>query len=303
VKKLIVFIAGLFILSATDACPICGCGVGNFYMGLLPNFKSRFIGLRYQFMSYHTQIAGDATQHGNDFYKTAELWSGWNIGSKWQLLSFIPYHFNNQNTDDGINRQNGIGDVSLLVNYKLLDTHNVFKNNNLSSQQLWIGGGVKLPTGKYHVDLNSPDANLGDVNSQMGTGSVDFLLNAAYNVRINSFGINTSLNYKINTTNNDHYNFGNRFSANSFGYYQTHIHKLMIMPNAGLLYEHAAGNSLSSQKVNQTGGYVALAATGVELGYKKINVGMNVQMPFSQNFAEGQTTAKTRGLAHITFTL
>jgi len=150
-KKIILLIICAFILLQADACPICGCGVGNFYMGLLPNFKSRFIGVRYQCMSYHTQIAGDATQFGSDYYKTIELWSGWSLGKNMQLLTFIRYHFNTQKSDDGITRQNGIGDISFLMNYKLFDTHNVFKNNHLTQQQIWIGAGLKLPSGKYHI--------------------------------------------------------------------------------------------------------------------------------------------------------
>jgi hypothetical protein len=214
----------------------------------------------------------------------------------------VPYQINRQNTDDGILKKDGLGDITLLANYKLFQKTkmNTAKRSS-TSQELWIGGGFKLPTGKYHLDLNDPDANLGDVNSQMGTGSVDFLLNTNYNVRLNKFGINTTLNYKINTTNNDHYNFGNRFTANSFGYYTIGMKSVSFAPNVGVLYEHANANHLSNEKVDLTGGYLALAVTGVELSYNKINIGANVQLPFAQNFAAGQTTAKIRGMVHVSF--
>jgi hypothetical protein len=32
-----------------------------------------------------------------------------------------------------------------------------------------------------------------------------------------------------------------------------------------------------------------------------INIGANVQLPFTQDFAEGQTVAKTRCMVHVTF--
>jgi hypothetical protein len=301
-KKIFILSAIIFFTAPLFACPICGCGVGNFYFGLLPNFKNHFIGLRYQYMHYHTQLKDNPSQFGDDYYRTTELWSGWSIGNKWQLIAFIPYHFNTQNTDDGITKQNGLGDITLLANYKLFQTTkmNTVKRSS-TSKELWIGGGVKLPTGKYHIDLNDPEANLGDVNAQMGTGSIDFLLNASYNVRVNKFGINTSVNYKINTTNNDHYNFGNRFTANSFGFYNISVHDISIAPNAGLFYEYAASNHLNNAKVDETGGYVTLAATGVEINYKKITAGTNVQIPFAQNFAHGQTDTKLRGMVHVTF--
>ena len=39
------------------------------------------------------------------------------------------------------------------------------------------------------------------------------------------------------------------------------------------------------------------------IGFKKITVGGNVQVPFEQNFAAGQTEAKTRGMLHVSFSL
>jgi hypothetical protein len=303
-KKLILIIICSFVIIQTNACPICGCGVGNFYVGLLPNFKNKFIGVRYQYMKYHTQLTKDVTQFGDDYYKTVEVWSGWGLGKNWQLLTFIPYHINTQNTDDGIKKQNGLGDISLLSNYRLFHSQKInIAKKSLHQHDIWMGGGLKLPTGKYHVDFNEPEVNLGDVNAQMGTGSIDFLLNASYNARINDFGINTSVSYKINTANNDHYNFGNRFAANSFGYYNISLHSVSIVPNIGLLYERAATNYLDNKKVDETGGYVTIAATGVEINYKKIAIGTNIQMPFSQNYAHGQTQLKFRGMLHLSITL
>jgi hypothetical protein len=303
-KKIFILSTTIFFVTASFACPFCGCGVGNFYLGLLPNFKNHFVGVRYQYMQYHTQLKDDISQFSTDDYRTVELWSGWSFGNKLQLLAFVPYHFNTQNTDDGIIKQNGLGDITLLTNYKLFQTTKINTTKKSSvSQELWIGAGLKLPTGKYHIDLTDPEASLGDVNAQMGTGSVDFLMNASYNIRINKFGVNTSVNYKINTTNNDHYSFGNRFTANSFGYYNISLHNISIAPNAGVLYEHADINHLNDAKVEQTGGYVTLAVTGIEVNYKKISVGTNVQLPFAQNFASGQTEAKLRGMVHVTFSL
>jgi hypothetical protein len=60
-----------------------------------------------------------------------------------------------------------------------------------------VGGGVKLPTGKYNTNNN------GSVNPsfQLGTGSWDYLLATEYIVRRKQFGLNTMLNYVIKTEN------------------------------------------------------------------------------------------------------
>lgn len=292
----------LFSLQQCFACEICGCGVGNFYIGLLPNFKNKFFGIRYQYMHYHTQLANDKTQFSNDFYKTIELWSGFNINTKWQVLVFVPYQVNKQLSDDGLKNQNGLGDVSTLINYELLNVRSHSGNSNIQ-QQLWIGGGIKLPTGKYNADITSINATPADVNSQSGTGSTDFLLNAAYNLNINRVGLNTSVNYKINTKNKSQYQFGNRFTANTFAYYKTSVAGLGLAPNVGLLYENASANKLNKSTVSETGGNILLASGGLEVNFKRIAIGTNLQLPISQNFAEGQTQSKLRGLVHLTFAL
>ena len=169
------------------------------------------------------------------------------------------------------------------------------------NQQLWIGGGVKLPTGKFDVGFDEIEALTADVNSQQGSGSLDFLLNSSYNIRKNNFGVNTTVNYKINTSNRDNYAFGNRFSASSLAYYSIKMKDVFLAPNSGIIYDNAAGNKFQSIKINQTGGYAAYAVAGAELSMKSITIGANAQLPFTQNFSDGQTKAKFRGMMHASF--
>ncbi|MBS1573684.1 MAG: transporter [Bacteroidetes bacterium] len=295
-RKIRITLLSIVIFASTvNACEICGCGVGNHYIGLLPQFNHQFIGARYRFSSFRTVLKDAPDQFSKDFYQTIELWGGWNIGKRWQLLAFVPYNIVHQNSDEGVTNQSGIGDISLLVNYKLLS-----KVAGSTSHQIWIGGGLKLPTGRFSADYTDPDlASI--ANSQVGSGSTDFLLNANYTVRIAKLGVSTNASYKINTANKDDYKFGNRFSANSFVFYSINSGKSVIMPNAGLLYEQAAINDLKNQKVELTGGHLMMAAAGIELAINKINVGVNIQAPLSQNFADGQTKAKLKGMMHITF--
>lgn len=304
-KKIYLLLALIFMCTGLSfACEICGCGVGNFYMGMLPNFKSKFIGVRYSYMHYQTELASDKTQFSNDFYKTTEIWGGWNIGNRWQVLAFVPYRFNKKISDDGVKETNGLGDITLLANYKLLHTRKVNESNRATEQQLWVGGGLQLPTGAYHVDMSDPDANIGEANSQPGTGSVGVLFNSMYNISFNRLGINASANYRINTVNPDQYRFGNKIAINGLAYYRIRLGGgIVVSPNLGLLYEHAAANEFAGNAVDQTGGYLLNASAGVEINFNKITVGFNTQMPVSQNFAEGQTVSKNRGILHVSFAL
>jgi hypothetical protein len=307
-KKLFLLTIVVFTVIAANACPICGCGVGGFYIGLLPTYKSEFIGIRYQYSHYETTLTADPSQFSHDHYHQAELYGGITLGKHWQVLGFVPYHFNHQVTDDGIINRNGLGDVTVLANYKLWQTSKMNKNNRVFGQEFWIGAGLKLPTGKYGVDFGDStheelDDLLGDVNSQMGTGSTDFIFNAMYNIHLGMFGINTTANYKVNTINSSNFRYGDRFSVNSFAYYQTKAGKGIFMaPNIGLLYLHSAQNNFAKTKVNETGGYVVSASAGLDINIRNITVGTNVQLPFAQNFAHHQTDEKVSGLVHVTYT-
>jgi hypothetical protein len=301
-KKLTIVFILIFSVSVykVTACEICGCGVGNFYMGLLPNFEDKFIGVRYQYMKYHTAMKENPEEFSKDTYQTMELWGGWNLGKRWRLMAFVPYQVSKQITDDGNKSNNGLGDIIMLGNYSLLHKFNMKANKKITEHEWWIGGGIKLPTGHYDIDLESADANIGDVNAQMGTGSTDFLVNTSYNVRFNKWGINTTLNYKINTTNSNGYYFGNRFMANSLAYYNIKAGGTTFAPNAGLLFEDAASNYLNDEKVELTGGQALFSMAGVEMSFKKIAAGINAQLPLAQNFAEHHTESSIRGLAHKT---
>jgi hypothetical protein len=302
-NKYLIAITILFFTSArSSACEICGCGVGNYYIGLLPQFRSHFIGLRYHYNKFNTRLVSDPSQYSNDFYQTVELWSGWNIGKKFQLLAVVPVNFNHQESDEGVTNLKGLGDAIILMNYKVFDVNSKTGSGKNINQQLWLGGGLKLPTGKFEIEPNDPDI-ASAANMQLGSGSTDILLDGMYNIRVGKIGVTTQANYKISSTNKDEYRFGNKFSASSFISYGLSAKKTAITPNLGLMYENTTESKLQSSKVDLTGGSLLQGALGVEFGFNKIAIGFNAQLPIAQNFAENQTKQKVKGMVHVTFAL
>ena len=302
-KRIIYIILFIIITTNTiNACEICGCGGSNTYLGLLPDFKTKFIGLRYNHQYFKTVMAMDKTQFSNNYYNTTEIWGGVNVGKKWKLLAFVPYKFNKQAGDDDTTYNSGLGDITVLANYKLWNKVSVNGNKGVS-QQLWIGGGIKMPTGKFDFDSNDSTTTVAALNYQLGTGSIDFLFNVMYNVKFGNWGVNTTLNYKANIAKNG-YKFGNKIIANSIGYYRFITKNgSYISPNIGLMYESTAESTKLPTTMSSTGGYYATASVGVEFTIKKITIGINAALPISQNYADGQTTLSWRGNSHITFAL
>ncbi len=304
-KLLSVLIALVFVTEAKP-CDICGCGVGGNYIGILPEFRTTIFGVRYRYNALRTHIgaAGQATYlTTSETYKTAELWGGWNIGKRWRIMASVPYSFNERYNQGISNTKNGIGDISLTGFYQLLNKRDIFDSSKLLIQSLWVGGGLKLATGKYNpADKSSSTENTNLF--QLGTRSTDFTINAMYDIRLQDAGLNVYANYKMNTANKYHYNYGNKLNTSAQLYFKFNIkNKVTIAPNAGVSYEISKHDIDNKFIVDITGGRLLSGTLGVETALRKITIGANWQTPLSQRLANGFVKAKNRMMAHISFIL
>lgn len=298
-KKMILLFAAMLIFTATKACDICGCGVGSYYIGLLPDFKKRFAGLRYQYKTMQSHLGpGGSTSYltTDETYRTAELWGGWNIGKKFRVLGFVPVNFSERSNQDVSKSKTGLGDIAVVGYYQVFNKLNTLTNKPLI-QSLWIGGGIKLPTGKYEPAERKENEDSPN-NFQLGTASTDFTLNAMYDIRLMDIGLNANVSYKINTRNKYDYQYGNKFSANLLAYYKLRPHKdLSISPNAGILYETADKDKES----DVSGGYSFMGTTGIELSFSQFSIGGNFQPVLSQELAGNKVKAGNRAMVHVTY--
>ena len=303
-KKILLFcLVMLSIELPAGACDICGCGVGNYYFGIMPQFHRHFIGVRYRFSSFqsHLGLSARGLFVTKEQFQTTELWARFYPHRKVQLLTFVPYSFNSQ-TDNATTRHlSGLNDIMVVGNYNLLNTTqdtlpHLFKHNIL------VGGGVKLPTGK-HTYSESDQQQVANANFQLGSGSLDFLLNLTYTLRYKRWGINTDLAYKMNTKNADGYKFGNRTTTNIALFYVQKIKQVGLMPHAGIYVEHSRQDVRKGDFVIETGGYLVAQTLGLDLYYKRFSVGGNYQIPLKQDLAEGHIKSNSRGVVHVTFML
>lgn len=294
----------LFLLSPLSllACDICGCGVGSYYIGILPEYNKRFVGLRYQYKQLQTHLGPQSNVTPlttDETYQTAELWGGWNFGKKFRVLAFVPYNFNERSSQAVSGSKNGLGDIAVMGYYNLF-TKSTSLSSKLLVHSLWLGAGVKAPTGKYEPSERLAVTETPN-NFQLGTASTDFTLNAAYDVRLNDLGVNLNVNYKVNTENKYEYRYGNKLTTNALLYYKFRLfHKLTLAPNAGILYETADKDIENSKyEVDVSGGHSASLVTGFELAMNKFSVGANYQTIVSQELANQRAKAGNRLMLHI----
>ncbi len=306
-KKMIilVIVLGAFCLKSM-ACDICGCGVGSSYIGILPDFNSKIFGVRYRYSSLLTHVGANGVNTyltSREHYRTAELWGGWNIGTHVRLMGAIPFNFNERLNQGTKYTKSGLGDIAATGYYQLINNRKTIDSSKLLIQTLLVGGGIKLPTGKYNPadkESTNNNANL----FQLGTGSVDFTLNAMYDLRVQDAGINAMASYKINTTNKYDYKYGNKLSVSTQLYYKFRVmQKFTIAPNAGVQYETAQKDMDMNYTAEVSGGNILLGTAGIETSFRKLSMGVNWQTPFSQNLADGFVKAGNRVMVHIAFVL
>lgn len=302
-KKFVLMLFCACSAAQVFACDICGCGVGSYYIGILPDFNQEIIGLRHRYNSLRTHIgAGGVTSYltTNETYNTAELWGGWNISSKWRVMAYLPVNFDEKQNQGNTYRKNGLGDAGAHVFYALVNKRKK-AGAKLFVQSLYVGAGIKLPTGRY--DRLQKELAAETVNTfQLGTGSTDFSANVMYDARLNDAGINATAGYKINTANKYAYRYGNKLSASLQGYYKLRLkHNLAIAPNTGILYEAAALDADEGTKMDVSGGRMLMGTLGLEAVFNKVSIGGSFQTPLSQYLAHGLVKAGNRAMLHASF--
>lgn len=278
------------------ACDLCGCSASNQYLGILPQFYKQFIGLQYQYTGFTARQASlmDPAEYETayEFNNTLQLWGRYYIGDRIQLFSFVPYHMNNGSDAGSAFKTNGIGDVSVLANVVAIKDDSSCKTWH---QTLLMGGGVKMPTGKY-TGITTLDEE-GLPNVQAGTGSWDFIANANYTVRRQKIGINADVSYTMSTANTAGYKYGNRLNTGLMGFYWWAKNKISVLPQAGIKYEYTLHDydNYSRKWLNEnSGGNILLGAVGVQSFYKQFGAKVVYNIPMSQHYAAGNVTVKPR---------
>lgn len=283
------------VFSDLLACNVCGCGVGNYHYGILPQFQKNFVGLRYRHRSYISHLAeGHMAHHSQETFQSAELWGRFYPAERLQAFVFIPYNFNERQEGSKMTYLNGIGDVVVSANYNMINTYD---STSDWKHNLLAGAGVKLPTGEFRKVEDGLTINQ---NFQLGTGSVDLLLNLIYTVRYKGAGINTEFTYNINGTNRDEYRFGNTSRTGLSAFYILNAGAFTVMPNAGVSIETYEDNAQFDTPFSDTGGWAVLYQAGIESYYRNIALGLSYQDPGRQELFSGKVISKSRFAAHIT---
>ena len=292
-KKLCIVVIVLTIgINQVKACDICGGGVSNSNPFMFPHLSKTYLGISYTHKSFIKQSGEEtSTFHYNTMLATGQF----SINKKIMIIGMVPYELNRKVDNHGVKTIIGLGDVSLLANYKLWTKN---KNNNI--QTILVGGGFEFPFQLF----NTPEGDqVENQNFQLSSGSIDYLVNGSYHLNLNKWMFSLAGSYKYNTDNKDEYRFGDILTGAATCVYRKDWEKFSVSPYVQMMCEKQMNDANKHVIQNYTGGHVYYTGGGIDVNTRKIAVGINYQFVQDQNLAHGTLLAKPRFTTHISFIL
>ncbi len=282
-KKLSILSLILFATLRSMACDVCGCKLGGLYFGILPQYNTHFIGVRYGHASFKASMLHNSEylddEFSHDTYQRIDVMGRYSLSKKFQINFLLPYMHNRMDGSHQKVTSTGIGDPMVLVYYNPFNTGEVLLKN--WKHALLIGGGLKLPLGD---DKKVDNGKIINRNFQLGSGSLDFLLSANYTLRYNNWGINLESAYKINTANELNYRFGNQMNTSGYLFYYWQTDQVSFLPYTGLYFETAGKHLDGKVRQNNTGGSALFGTMGLQIFRNNFTLNFQYQHPATQNY-------------------
>lgn len=294
-----------FHLHIMEECDACGCSNNGGSLGLGGVIENNFIGIRHLHQKHQSKDGiFDNSPTINEYFNTIQIWSRIPVIKDYlEAQIFMPIHFHQRVYSNKTTKIDGLGDISFLVNYTLLnknyskyrkEKNKIFSYNHI----LKLGTGLKLPTGTFNETIN----NAVNPSFQLGTGSIDFLASCQYIFKHNNFGATNYLNYFVKTKNSDQYKFGNQFNFNSTIFYAFEdVKKNKFVPSLGVSGEFYQPNEILGIPIRITKGYAIFSNIGVEYNSKKITLGLLTMYPINQELTQGTIQIKYRSSVYLNY--
>jgi hypothetical protein len=284
-------VCGMICLGAasqTMACDGCGSGINANYMGILPQFRQHFAGVRYSYnavsAAHPPSLFESPGAPADQRFSKAEVWGRFYPTNRLQLFAFVPYQVNTRKEQSTLTETRGLGDITVLANYILLNTGD--SGNFTARNTLSFGGGIKAPTG--HFDAS------GNPVLQAGSGSWGAVANLIYTLRYKKSGINIEANARFNGTNSVAYRYGNAYNSGARYFYWHKRRLISFLPYAGVSIEYTEKDRSNSIVQRYTGGNGTYASAGIDVYFRRISVGISGTLPVHEQLFEGLVTTRQR---------
>lgn len=210
------------------------------------------------------------------------------VSEKAALFLKVPYLDKElQYAESDTRGDSGIGDITLLGKYRIYTKDYPGKTSRFS-----ILTGVKLPTGE-----DDEEDRFGTLPQglQLGSGSFDPIIGAAYTWQSLDFEVDIDITYKFNTEGANDFEFGDLFKYNIA--YQRRVWPFKL-PEEGLYSQlnlvlelngqYQQKNKSSGTKLADSGGNTIFLSPGLQYVMERFIIEGSVQLPVVQDLNGAQ---------------
>ncbi len=210
-------------------------------------------------------LPGMEDQTHTETYTVLDVRGVYNFNNRWRVIGSLPVIKNERVINNSSQFViSGLGDPFVLGKYNVIRTN--YTEDNIPNHRLTLGGGIKVPLGKYNFTHNGK-AVQHDI--QAGTGTFDFLVALDYILKFKKTGIMFSANYKLNTYNQKaDYMFGNTLNSTLNLFVSHKMKEITFLPYVGTYIEQGNRDIENGIYENNTGGNLLFGTAGIQMFYK-----------------------------------
>lgn len=287
-KKIIfIWIVGFGCAFNAGACDVCGVCMGSLYAGTYADYRQDFVGLSYAHTLYRgvpPYSSSDDMLHRVDF--TTRVY----LTKRLKVLLTLPYKMNNRvqmGENTGIR---GLGDMTFLMGYTLLESQSASQRFNYFVE---FNGGFQLPTGRYQSDIH--DNNLPE-NFNTGIGAWGVNIQPTMVLSLGQIGLTASWQVQFIAPSRDSYHYGNRSIWNTVLSYQESLSSTIILiPSIGFSGERIAKDRYANNVlVHGTGGQAVFLDMAFGGRWQSFSISGQYSLPIDAHIAGGETEVRNR---------
>lgn len=277
-------------IQPAQACDVCGCmpiSVGTQWPGMqnrhMLSLEGRWLGF----------TNSDGQSQASDRLYQLILSGRLAISDRFKITASVPY--SGLSRKIGKNNQeaiNGLSDISMLAELQVLSMQD-------SLSQLWLGLGLKAPTGEFRSSINSfylPP------NFQLGTGTWDGLASITYRLQKDKWAWDGNVTGRMGGENKQAFAMPWLMiaQANARRVIQKKSHKIVI--GIGSQAEFFGPTKSIGIPIEESGfGFLGTVSAGYQT--KNYALGFQLKQPLAQSYGGGNTIAKQRLSCRLSFVL
>lgn len=280
------------VISAS-ACDICGCSGSASYFGTIGQLPGHLVGARYGYRVFDNRhpadLNGNIPAPSREFFHQWELFGRWMPHERIQVLGGIPLQYIMQREGGVLNSHVGVGDAWVQVHYAALKRNPA--DGAKFRQEIWVGGGLKLPTGNFK---NTTDSSGMAASLFPGSGSLDFQLMTRYNFVKGNWSFGAEAMAIFPSSNPVGYTFGKRVQGMFRGTYRFRTGKAYWYPSLTSSVEFADKDYDKGERNLLSGGFSVWGGVAMDIGISKWILGVSGQMATYSHVAYGLVTPGPR---------